>query len=150
MSVTAAQALDPWPTVRSGSRGHPVHTLQHLLNQHGHDLEVDGSFGPLTQAAVRATQSDLGLEVDGVVGPLTWRAIVVTVRSGSRGHAVRGAQAELDGREGFALDVDGVFGPRTEAEVRSFQSALSSFGVEVDGVVGPVTWRAMISGMVSH
>lgn len=85
MSVTAAQALDPWPTVRSGSRGHPVHTLQHLLNQHGHDLDVDGSFGP-----------------------------------------------------------------RTEAEVRSFQSALTAFGVVVDGVVGPVTWRAMISGMVSH
>jgi peptidoglycan hydrolase-like protein with peptidoglycan-binding domain len=150
MTVTPAQALEPWPTVRSGSRGHPVDTLQHLLNERGHGLDVDGSFGPITLAAVRATQRDLGLEVDGVVGPLTWQAVIVTVRNGSRGHAVRGAQAELDVRDGFSLEVDGVFGPKTETEVRRFQAALSAFDVVVDGIVGPVTWRAMISGMVSH
>jgi len=150
MSVTTARALDPWPVVRPGDRFHPVGTLQHLLNEHGHDLEVDQSFGPLTEAAVRTAQRDFGLEVDGVVGPLTWDAVVVTVRHGARGHAVRGAQAELDTREGFDVVVDGVFGARTEAAVREFQKALSAFGVLVDGVVGPVTWRAMVSGMVSH
>jgi peptidoglycan hydrolase-like protein with peptidoglycan-binding domain len=150
MSVTTSKALDPWPVVRPGDRAHPVGTLQHLLNEHGHDLDVDASFGPLTEAAVRATQRDFDLEVDGVVGPRTWGAIVVTVRRGTRGHAVRGAQAELDTRVDVDLVVDGVFGPRTEAAVREFQTALSAFGVLVDGVVGPVTWRAMVSGMVSH
>ncbi|MEL7974280.1 peptidoglycan-binding protein [Isoptericola sp. F-RaC21] len=150
MSVTTSKALDPWPVVRPGDRFHPVGTLQHLLNEHGHDLEVDASFGSLTEAAVRASQRDFGLEVDGVVGPRTWGAIVVTVRHGSRGHAVRGVQAELDTRPGFDLVVDGVFGAQTEAAVREFQQALSAFGVLVDGVAGPVTWRALVSGMVSH
>jgi peptidoglycan hydrolase-like protein with peptidoglycan-binding domain len=150
MSVTTHKALDPWPIVKSGARFHPVASVQHLLNEHGHDLEVDASFGPLTEAAVRAAQRDFGLEADGVVGPLTWQAIVVTVRHGSRGHAVRGAQQELDTRDGFDVVVDGVFGPRTERAVRAFQSALSAFGVEVDGIAGPMTWRAMVSGMVSH
>ncbi|MFD6177333.1 MULTISPECIES: peptidoglycan-binding domain-containing protein [unclassified Isoptericola] len=149
MSVTTDRALDPWPVVRPGDRFHPVGTLQHLLNEHGHDLAVDEVFGPRTEAAVRAAQGDFGLEVDGVVGPKTWGAIVVTVKRGSRGHAVRGAQAELDTRIAFALAVDGVFGAKTEAAVREFQKALSGFGVLVDGVVGPVTWRAMVSGMVS-
>ncbi len=71
------------------------------------------------------------------------------MRLGSRGHAVRGAQSELDVRIDVDLVVDGVFGPRTEAAVREFQRALSAFGVLVDGVVGPVTWRALVSGMVS-
>lgn len=149
MSVLASLALDPWPVVRPGDRFHPVGTLQHLLVEHGHDLEVDQRFGPLTEAAVRAAQRDFGLEVDGVVGPRTWDAIVVPVRRGARGDAVRAVQAELDVRPGFALVVDGVFGPRTEDAVRGFQRALSTFGVLVDGVVGPVTWRGLVSGMVA-
>lgn len=148
---TTHQAIDPWPTTRSGAKGHPVATLQHLLNHHGASLEVDASFGPLTEAAVRAAQARLGLGADGVVGPLTWAALTVTVRQGSRGDAVRGAQTELSTRGGeLDVVVDGVFGPLTHAAVEAFQSALSVFDVVVDGVVGPVTWQAMISGMVSH
>ncbi|MFC8598361.1 peptidoglycan-binding protein [Isoptericola sp. NPDC057191] len=148
MPVTTVRALDPWPAVRPGDRSRPVGTLQHLLNEHGHDLDVDASCGPLTEAAVRTSQRDLGLVVDGVVGPRTWDALVVTVTNGHHGHAVRGAQAKLAARTG-SLVVDGVFGARTEAAVRELQLALSTFGVLVDGVVGPLTWRAMVSGMAS-
>ncbi|GHU89493.1 hypothetical protein FACS1894217_12230 [Clostridia bacterium] len=63
------------PTLRKGSKGNDVKTLQTALNKHGYKLDVDGSFGPLTDAAVRAFQKSKGLAVDGSVGPLTWGAL---------------------------------------------------------------------------
>jgi peptidoglycan hydrolase-like protein with peptidoglycan-binding domain len=37
--------------------------------------------------------------------------------------------------------VDGVYGPRTQATVRSFQEI---FGLVPDGIVGPATWNAIV------
>ncbi|ABW20374.1 peptidoglycan-binding domain-containing protein [Alkaliphilus oremlandii] len=54
-----------------GSIGNDVKLLQTLLNNEGANLEVDGSFGPLTLKAVKEYQSKNGLKVDGFVGPLT-------------------------------------------------------------------------------
>jgi len=148
--------ISPWPQVRLGVREHPVRTLQHLLRARGHSVTVDGSFGPLTQAAVRAFQQEKGLVVDGVVGQHTWRALLITVRRGSAGDAVRGVQEEfqfrnLSGDPGQGLAIDGKFGPLTEAAVQGFQQALHLDipTVTVDGVVGPVTWQALVSGMLS-
>ena len=42
--------------------------------------------------------------------------------------------------------VDGIFGPQTDRFVRGFQNAVD---IDVDGIVGPITWRAMVSGMLS-
>jgi peptidoglycan hydrolase-like protein with peptidoglycan-binding domain len=127
-----------------------------LLRARGHDVAADGIFGPGTEAAVRAFQSSKNLSVDGVVGPQTWTALVVTVRQGSTGDAVRGVQEEfqfrnLSGDPSKGLQIDGVFGPQTDAAVRGFQQALSLDipSVAVDGIVGPVTWRALVSGMLS-
>ena len=36
---------------------------------------VDGDFGAITEAAVRAFQESHGLTPDGIVGPLTWSAL---------------------------------------------------------------------------
>jgi peptidoglycan hydrolase-like protein with peptidoglycan-binding domain len=139
----------PWPVVRRGARDHPVRTLQDLLRAHGKDVAVDGAFGAATEAGVRQFQTSRGLSVDGVVGPHTWSALIVIVRRGSSGEAVRGVQEEFRFRAGdpaHALQVDGIFGPRTDAAVRGFQEAL---GIVVDGVVGPITWRALVSGMLA-
>lgn len=38
-------------------------------------IKVDGYFGPVTEAAVKAFQKANGLTVDGIVGPITWAAL---------------------------------------------------------------------------
>jgi len=151
-----AGQLSPWPVVRKGDQNHPVRTLQDLLRARGHSVAVDGIFGPATDAAVRAFQQEKHLAVDGVVGPITWAALVVTVRLGNTGDAVRGVQEEfqfrnLSGDPSRGPQIDGVFGPETEAAVRAFQQALHADipSVTVDGIVGPVTWQALVSGMLA-
>ena len=61
--------LSPWPVVQNGSQGHPIRTLQLLLRARGHNLAVDGIFGSVTEAAVKAFQTAKGLTADGVVAP---------------------------------------------------------------------------------
>lgn len=59
-----------------GSEGPPVAELQRRLNETGANLIVDGIFGPLTEAAVKAFQRRTpGLRVDGIVGPATAAAL---------------------------------------------------------------------------
>jgi peptidoglycan hydrolase-like protein with peptidoglycan-binding domain len=141
--------IQPWPVVRRTDGAHPVRTLQDLLNAGGAGLVVDGDFGAKTEDAVRAAQRAHRLTVDGVVGPQTWPAVIVQVKRGDRGDAVRGVQEEFVFRAGdpeHELEVDGICGPETEGLVRGFQQAL---GITLDGIVGPVTWRALVSGMLS-
>jgi peptidoglycan hydrolase-like protein with peptidoglycan-binding domain len=152
----AADPISPWPLTRQGDEQHPVQTLQYLLCERGYGVTVDGIFGPKTDAAVRAFQRQKGLAVDGIAGPNTWSALIVTVKQGSQGDAVRGLQEEfqfrnLSGDPNKGLQVDGNFGPRTDAAVRGFQQALHLDipSVTVDGIVGPVTWRTLVSGMLS-
>jgi peptidoglycan hydrolase-like protein with peptidoglycan-binding domain len=154
--MTTAATVLPFPLVGKGDQNHPVKTLQYLLRARGHTVTVDGIFGPQTDAAVRAFQQQKGLAVDGIVGPNTWGALIITVKKGSQGDAVRGVQEEfqfrnLSGDPGTGLAVDGIFGPKTDAAVRDFQNALHQDipSVTVDGIVGPVTWRALVSGMLS-
>ncbi|MBM2616299.1 peptidoglycan-binding protein [Actinoplanes sp. LDG1-06] len=148
--------LKPWPRTISGRRDHPVATLQHLLQARGCAVVVDGIFGPATESALRRFQRAHGLLADGVAGPRTWRALIVTVRRGDRGDAVRAVQEEFQCRSlcGGASEcgtVDGVFGPCTEEAVRRFQTAVRVDvpSVAVDGVSGPITWQALVGGMAS-
>ena len=66
----------PLPVLTRGCTGESVRALQALLNLRGAALEIDGSFGALTDAAVRDFQRRRGLAVDGIVGPATWAALV--------------------------------------------------------------------------
>ena len=72
------------------------------------------------------------------------------VRKGDQNHPVKTLQYLLRAR-GHTVTVDGIFGPKTDAAVRDFQKALHQDipSVTVDGIVGPVTWRALVSGMLS-
>ena len=62
-----------YSTVRSGSSGTDVRTLQTMLNKvSGAGLSVDGVFGANTQAALKRYQSANGLTADGIAGSQTW------------------------------------------------------------------------------
>jgi peptidoglycan hydrolase-like protein with peptidoglycan-binding domain len=135
-----AATLNPWPTTRQGAKDHSVTTLQFLLLAHGQTVTVDGVFGAQTGDAVRAFQWAKSLPDNGVVCPATWEALIVEVRPGAQGNAVRGVQRE------FPTTVDGVYGPETERVVRTFQQDAA---ILVDGVVGPATWRALVGGVQS-
>jgi len=151
-----AGTLSPWPQTSKGAKEHPVPTLQYLLRARGHTVVVDGMFGSATDAAVRRFQQEKGLVVDGIVGSQTWSKLIITVRRGDTGEAVRGVQEEfqfrnLSGDPSRAPAVDGVFGPQTETAVRDFQAAVHADvpSMSVDGIVGPMTWQALVSGMLS-
>jgi len=84
-----------FPTQSSGNRGVDVAALQYLLQQRGFAVPADGVFGTTTEAAVKAVQAAQGLGADGVAGPATWTALVVTLRQGATGPAVRALQRLL-------------------------------------------------------
>ena len=95
-----SNTLSPWPVVQNGSQGHPIRTLQFLLWARGHNLAVDGIFGSVTEAAVKAFQPSKGLAADGVVAPQAWSALIIQVKKGNSGDAVRGVQEEFQFRSG--------------------------------------------------
>ena len=144
-------AIATWPLQQQGSTGEPVRSVQYLLRERGHTLNVDGVFGPITAAAVQAFQGSQGLVADGIVGNQTWPALIVTVSQGSQGEAVRGVQSQfqfrnLSGDPSQGVQIDGIFGPQTDAAVRGFQQALQ---LAVDGIVGPFTWKALVNEELS-
>lgn len=65
------------PTLRQGITGPAVTRVQETLKARGfYDGAIDGIFGPGTEAAVKAFQTDAQLAADGVVGPATWQALL--------------------------------------------------------------------------
>ncbi|NHA68005.1 peptidoglycan-binding domain-containing protein [Phycicoccus flavus] len=141
-----------------GSRGTAVSVLQKAIG----GIAVDGSFGPATEARVKAYQRSKGLTATGVVDGRVWNALMgkgtsgsgstgssttggslaqysgLTLRLWSRGEAVKAMQRAIGG-----LTVDGSFGPATLARVKAWQQ---SKGLAVDGVVDRRDWAVLAGG----
>jgi hypothetical protein len=63
------------PTLARGSTGSVVSALQKALKAFGATTDPgpnDGDFGPATESAVRAYQSQQNITIDGIVGHQTW------------------------------------------------------------------------------
>ncbi|WP_283163464.1 peptidoglycan-binding protein [Sporolactobacillus mangiferae] len=142
--------------LQRGDQGTAVRRLQQQLIQAGYNVGsagADGVFGPATEVAVRALQKRNGLIDDGIFGPATKQALShsakkkegatasaivpypgMLIKRGSRGQDVARIQRAL------SLTADGIFGPKTETAVRSYQKR---HGLTVDGIVGPKTWNTL-------
>lgn len=66
-----------------------------------------------------------------------------TVRLGAVGGAVRVWQ-DVFRQRGYAIAVDGKFGPGTLAVVRDWQRNHQNQGLKVDGIAGPDTWHSVL------
>ncbi len=140
--------------IRVGDVGEPVRDVQHRLVGLGYRLELgelEGSFGPSTEAAVRTFQQRRGLPADGLVGPDTWGELVeagwrlgdrtVYLRQPPfRGDDVRELQRRLNALGFDAGKEDGILGLRTTTAVMEFQRNMAA---RADGIVGLETVRSL-------
>ncbi|WP_067936413.1 GH25 family lysozyme [Alicyclobacillus kakegawensis] len=137
-------------TLYSGATGSDVKLCQRLFYRAGqHPGAIDGAYGPNTIAAVKAFQEEAKIDVDGICGPDTWnhlqkarQASRPLTTSGDKGQQVTDLQYLLAYYGHSPGNVDGVFGPKTEAAVKDFQRAKK---LTVDGKVGPQTWGALLA-----
>ncbi len=143
--------MNSGPTLSLGAAGQDVRRVQRILVMMKllGPADIDGSFGPVTKAAVIAFQTGQMLVADGIVGPATWNSLPADpntpeLAAGSTGAVVAALQKALlkYGGAGSPTDpgpTDGDFGPQTDAAVRAYQTQR---GVTVDGIVGDETWWA--------
>jgi hypothetical protein len=80
-TIPTAPVEDTTPTLKRNAQGNYVKILQTRLNVHGHpgrtkDLAVDGKFGPLTEACLKAFQSVKKLKSDGICDDATWAELL--------------------------------------------------------------------------
>lgn len=130
---------------------------QKIVNAAGYSpkLDVDGIFGPKTNAGVKWYQKKIGTASDGLWGPKTEAAHDKYVkpsvsvpngspylRRGSTGNRVKSLQKALvaAGETLPRYGADGKFGAETESALRAFQR---SAGIGVDGIYGPKSASAL-------
>ncbi len=140
------------PTLQRGASGDDVSELQRRLKAAGAQVDVDGDFGPRTQAAVQAVQQKLGLTVDGVAGPATWKALTrpaapFEVRAGTKGPQVKDLKEALKNAGFYAGVVNDEMGPDGLAALRKAKAELKLGGdPEVAGQQTLDTIRAAARG----
>ncbi len=142
--LRAAPARD-WPSYSRADTSRiadeTVRAAQYLLRARGYPIAADGLFGKSTDAAVRRFQRSHHLIADGILRPPTWEALVVRVAPGASGPAVSAAQVQLRAA-GYAVPVDGRFGPKMKAALLKFQAQT---GHSADGVIGLNTWSELMT-----
>ncbi len=144
--------------IKRDSRGQAVVELQRFLSAIGYDTgSIDGVVGNYTLGAIRAFQEGRGLDPDGVVGATTrthigqvYRIMPAMpvlddsnriIRPGYTGEDVKNIQKLLAVAGYDPGPADGVYGPKTQTAVSTFQKSFG--GLVVDGKVGPSTRDAL-------
>lgn len=134
-----------------------VRAIQFLLRSRGYKATTDGVFGAQTESLVKRFQRSKALRASGRVNGPTWEALVVPLKNGSRGDAVRALQSllrphtdrpqdqnEADDRR---VALSGIFGPQTQSAVTQFQAGNQ---LKADGVAGAYTWCLLTQGALGE
>jgi peptidoglycan hydrolase-like protein with peptidoglycan-binding domain len=155
-------------TISAGADGPEVAAIQQRLQAHGFEVgKIDGTYGSRTASAVSRFQDSKGLTQTGAVNKDTWMALAAepagdsetivsnapiqnsqqvpvraatTLTKGSSGSKVKTLQVRLDLQGYDPGPIDGIFGARTAAAVKSFQE---NKGLKADGEVDEITWKAL-------
>lgn len=122
---------------------------QHTINYTGHNIGVDGMYGPQTRAnIVRCFQVAMnhdygsGLKVDGACGKNTINALGKHyVKHGETQEMVRAVQVALYCYGFNPGKTDAIFGDNTKLAVLQFQRAK---GLTADGIAGKNTIKALM------
>ncbi len=142
-------------TLRKNNFGKKIVDLQSRLKNLGYDVgsaEIDGIFGPETEAAIKKFQQKRGLDSTGIVDGQTWQELVdAGYKIGERmlylknppfrGDDVRTLQYWLKSLGFYAFKENGIFCAHTHEAVIDFQKNMNLAG---DGIVGQCTINTLI------
>ena len=108
--------------------------LYHGINAHRHHCHISVSADP------QLYDDDSEWNLTASPQPTQpVQAVPVNLALGSKGEAVKSLQTALAGH-GFAVTIDGDFGPATQKAVKAFQA---EFHLRPDGIVGPNTMKEL-------
>lgn len=112
-----------------------------ITDRNGKPLVEDNLMGAATKSAIEKFQNIAEIQATGIAGETTWNAInlILAKRIIRPNHAGGPVVRYLQYRVG--IEVDGVFGPQTEAAIKTFQR---QNGLVADGIVGGMTWQKLI------
>ena len=133
------------PTIKQGDTGQAVFVARCLL---GMD-ELSDIFDEALTERVIIFQSEHGDTADGVIGKSTWTALAEsapTVSTTKHKYSTYASAVQCL-LNSDSVKVDGIYGAKTKAAVKAFQTAS---GLTADGIVGRNTWRAFILGETSE
>lgn len=151
-------------TLRRGSRGRAVKTLQHWFSRLQHPspaLDSVGTFGPQTEATVKQFQAAHRITpANGIVGPSTWAALGNVIgtyiwmkESGSGESLARLGTDLLQGsltfrHDKFMSDYMGTYGILDDSAAHGL-SMLLRF-IDRDPQISDVRWAAYMLATVKH
>ncbi len=123
-----------------------VKEIQTTLTALGYDTgTIDGIYGPHTTSALEAFQKDAGITVDGKYGPETHEALEeAAVSQGydwDKHAAIEEMQKELANLGYYNDEIDGAYGPQTEAAIKALQADCD---IKQDGIYGPDTHSCLM------
>lgn len=173
-ATTISQLGDPPDYTQKGSSGKSVEKLQQALKIKGYYKDtVDGKFGQVTEAAVKAYQKAMGISQTGkadyaTLMKLFGRVLTTTVsndpkmngitkvseitvpatsKKGDSGKNVLALQQALKIKGYYKAPIDSKYGASTEEAVKAFQKAK---GLYQDGVAGNATINALFGKNASN